>query len=261
MGGEPTFVSIDDMDGERVEHALRWARRNTGRLTGSSAGSATVLLPAGSCTTDRANGIPANRCRAGPWACIGARTASRSGANCRSWPTSSNRTTPRKRDAQAFCSHLARRLGVEPTHVMPGYEDVWYYLWKERRLPMNVDPLDSKLDQRRRAPAAARSLRTGARQGRGLRPAACGKDSEGGGGWESGPWFFRCERMYLVPGDSPMGYRLPLDSIPWVAPSDYPHIYRATPGKPAVRCRDREAARPRTRLRWPEHSVQTPCGR
>ena len=29
---------------------------------------------------------------------------------------------------------------------MPGYEDVWYYLWKERRLPVNVDVLENKLD-------------------------------------------------------------------------------------------------------------------
>jgi uncharacterized protein (DUF2126 family) len=40
--------------------------------------------------------------------------------------------------------------------------------------------------------------------------------------WTTGPWFLRDERMYLVPGDSPMGYRLPLDSLPWVAKGDYP---------------------------------------
>ena len=34
--------------------------------------------------------------------------------------------------------------------------------------------------------------------------------------WITGPWFFRDERLYLMPGDSPMGYRLPLDLLPWV---------------------------------------------
>ena len=34
---------------------------------------------------------------------------------------------------------------MNPDHALPGYEDAWYYLWKERRLPINVDPLDSKL--------------------------------------------------------------------------------------------------------------------
>jgi len=28
--------------------------------------------------------------------------------------------------------------------------------------------------------------------------------------WESGPWFVRSERMYLIPGDSALGYRLPV---------------------------------------------------
>jgi len=29
--------------------------------------------------------------------------------------------------------------------TIAAYEDVFYYLWKERKLPVNVDPLDSKL--------------------------------------------------------------------------------------------------------------------
>ena len=41
---------------------------------------------------------------------------------------------------------LAGKLGVDPALAIPGYEDAWYYLWRERRLPTNVDPLDSKLD-------------------------------------------------------------------------------------------------------------------
>ena len=46
----------------------------------------------------------------------------------------------------AFVTALAARLGVSAEIAIPAYEDVWHYLWKERRLPANVDPLDSKLD-------------------------------------------------------------------------------------------------------------------
>jgi uncharacterized protein (DUF2126 family) len=47
--------------------------------------------------------------------------------------------------------------------------------------------------------------------------------------WTTGPWFFRDERMYLFPGDSPMGYRLPLDSLPWVSEADYPYLIEQDP--------------------------------
>src|SRR5258708_2017642 len=47
--------------------------------------------------------------------------------------------------------------------------------------------------------------------------------------WTSGAWTFRPERMYLVPGDSPMGYRLPLDSFPWVSKEDFPTLYEMDP--------------------------------
>jgi uncharacterized protein (DUF2126 family) len=47
--------------------------------------------------------------------------------------------------------------------------------------------------------------------------------------WQSGRWFLRGETCYLIPGDSPMGYRLPLDSLPWVRPEDYPHVHPADP--------------------------------
>ena len=52
-----------------------------------------------------------------------------------------------------------------------------------------------------------------------------------------GPWFLRRERCYLIPGDSPMGYRLPLDSQPWVNESDYPYMSEPDPMAPPRRCR------------------------
>ncbi len=43
------------------------------------------------------------------------------------------------------------------------------------------------------------------------------------GSWESGEWFLRREHCFLFPGDSSMGFRLPIDSTPWLSPTvDYP---------------------------------------
>ncbi|KAI1691240.1 putative amidoligase enzyme (DUF2126) domain-containing protein [Ditylenchus destructor] len=49
-------------------------------------------------------------------------------------------------DARRFTNLLAQKLGLTERYIQPGYEDIFYYLWRERRLPVNVDPFDSKLD-------------------------------------------------------------------------------------------------------------------
>ncbi len=142
--------------------------------------------------------------------------------------------------AQTFISELAEKLGVNPRNAVPGYEDTWYYLWKERRLPVNVDPFDSKLsnpeDRARLAKVFEQGLEKIVGYALPLRRASYEDDPNP---WVSGAWFLRSERMYLVPGDSPMGYRLPLDSIPWVSESDYPYLFEQDPFEDRTPLRDR----------------------
>ena len=54
-------------------------------------------------------------------------------------------TVPREAP-RTFIDTLARELQVDGHCVLPAYEDAFYYLWRERRLPVNVDPLDAKLE-------------------------------------------------------------------------------------------------------------------
>ena len=58
------------------------------------------------------------------------------------------------RGAGASSQRSPTLLGVDAEHAMPAYEDVWYYLWRERRLPVNVDPLQLEPEGRRGARAA-----------------------------------------------------------------------------------------------------------
>ena len=134
-------------------------------------------------------------------------------------------------DAGRFISGLTARLGLSSAFILPAYEDVFYYLWRERRLPVNVDPFDARLDDEMER---ARLLRVFAQKldavvGYVLPIKARDKPALAGPVWTTGPWFLRDERMYLMPGDSPMGLRLPLDSLPWVSKADYPYLVEQDP--------------------------------
>ena len=125
--------------------------------------------------------------------------------------------------AEDFLVELGERLAVGARNLFPAYEDVFYYLWCERKLPANVDPFDSKLAD----PMERARLRKLFTQGLDavtgyVLPLA--RPFEGAP-WQSGPWFLRDERCYLIPGDSVMGFRLPLDSQPWAKDTDYPWVH------------------------------------
>ncbi len=131
--------------------------------------------------------------------------------------------------ANQFLERFAVHLGLDPKFVFAGFEDTFYYLWRERRLPDNVDPHDSRLDdpleRARLMHVFDQGLKTPAGHVLPIMKNPAGQ-------WETGPWFLRAERCYLIPGDSPMGYRLPLDSQPWVAKAEYPYSIPPDPMAP-----------------------------
>jgi uncharacterized protein (DUF2126 family)/transglutaminase-like putative cysteine protease len=149
--------------------------------------------------------------------------------------------------ARRFIDGLTERLGLTNSFVQPAYEDVWYYLWRERRLPVNVDPFDSRLDDEMERSRLRRVFEQKLDSVVGyVLPLKAGEGPRlSAPEWTTGPWFLREERMYLMPGDSPMGLRLPLDSLPWVSKADFPYLIEQDPTvpRPALAPHDALAAR------------------
>jgi uncharacterized protein (DUF2126 family)/transglutaminase-like putative cysteine protease len=150
-------------------------------------------------------------------------------------------------DARRFTQLLTHKLQLPDTFIQPGYEDVFYYLWRERSLPVNVDPFNSKLDDEMERVRLRRVFeqKLGAVVGYVLPLAAEESPALQGPKWSTGPWYFRDDRMYLLPGDSPMGYRLPLESLPWVRKADYPYMVERDPMAPREALPAAEAMRSR----------------
>jgi uncharacterized protein (DUF2126 family) len=111
---------------------------------------------------------------------------------------------------------LSRYLGVDDAIIQPAYEDIYYYLWKEGTLPANVDVFDSKLEEVNERQRLRRLFEKGIDKTAGYVLPLKWNHGLQKKGWQSGKWSFRRGHLFLLPGDSPMGYRLPLDSLPWI---------------------------------------------
>ncbi len=252
MGGEPTFVSIDDRDADE------W---NTAAVGPNKRRQALTLLkrlrdkwaPGGLLHFGQGKWYPGEQLPRWAFGCHWRRDGEPIWTDPGLVADEAVRYGFTAAESGRFVTRLAERLGVNPGHAMPGYEDAWYYMWRERRLPGNVDPLDSKLDDEQERARLARVFeqKLGTVVGHTLPVRrAFGPGSK----WESGDWFLRKERMYLLPGDSPMGLRLPLDGVPWEAPTARQFLAERDPFAPRPRFQPAQATNSPTRVTHPTDS-------
>ena len=192
-------------------------------------------------------------------AALGLRLLLAQGRASRSGPTTNlfaetgkNYKVTRPTTPATSCASWPTELSVDPKYVRNAYEDVYQYMFEEARLPYNVSKeLDAKMkNPRKSASGSPRSSRT------------AGLDSVIGhalpvlrANWQTrsavelDPWQLRTERLMLIPGDSPMGYRLPLESLPWAKASDAVQIVEQDPS-------ERRAALPPAPQRLKKHLVE-----
>ncbi len=229
MGGEPTFVAVENMDGAEWNFdAMGPEKRQLAgvlleRLRNRVAPGGVLLHGQGKWYP----GEPLPRWALGLyWRPDGAPVW----RDPRHLAADETETTFTFSDAERFARALADRLGVSGDHALPAYEDAAHYLLAESRLPVNVDPRDPKLADPLERARLTRVFDQGLDTPVALvlplqcfaSPASLGQARLDGEDrrWKSGPWFLRRSALFLVPGDSPAGLRLPLSSLPWVDPAD-----------------------------------------
>ena len=228
MGGEPTFVSIDDMEGaEWTTAAVGPTKREFAdtlirRLRERFAPGAMLHYGQGKWYPGeslprwafalywRGDGMPLWRDEA-----LIARER--------------DDKKPGAEDAALLVSGIARRLDLNPGYAMPAYEDPLHYIGKEQALPLNVDPFDSKIEDPEERARLAAVFRRGLKKPSGFVLPVQRWNDRDRRRWRSERWTMRAGRLHLMPGDSPVGLRLPLDSLPWQPPTERSFIQPPDP--------------------------------
>jgi uncharacterized protein (DUF2126 family)/transglutaminase-like putative cysteine protease len=136
-------------------------------------------------------------------------------------------------EAKTLLTAISAALELPGDAVLPAYEDPAEWILKEGKLPDNVDPANSKLADPEERSRMARVFERGLTVPSGfVLPIQRWQGQANGSRWRTEKWKTRRGQLFLVPGDSPVGYRLPLGSLPYVPPSAFPYVMPLDPSVP-----------------------------
>ncbi len=231
MGGEPTFVSIDDYQGaewntdalgpKKLERADDLIRRLRNRFAPGG------LLHYGQGKWYPGEPLPR-------WAF--ALYWRRDGVPIwRDETLITRETTDRKAsigDAQRFTEGIAARAGIMADYVQPAYEDPLDRMLKQGLIPDNFDPSDPKIDDPYERARILKLFDSHLTEPKGFVLPLQRWTAQAKPGWLSEIWHTRRGRLFLTSGDSPLGLRLPLQSLPKIAAADNPFVLAADPFAP-----------------------------
>jgi len=217
MGGEPTFVSIDDMEG------AEWMTAAVGPTKRVFADTLIRRLrdrfaPGGLLHYGQGKWYPGESLPRWAFALYWRGDGLPLWREADRIATERANYAPSADDARELAHGIARRLDINPDCAMPAHEDPWHYLAKERGLPVNVDPFDSELEDAEERTRLARVFERGLGKPVGFVLPVQRWNAADRRRWRSERWQTRNGRLFLVPGDSPVGFRLPLESLPWLPP-------------------------------------------
>lgn len=228
MGGEPTFVSIDDMEGPEWTSAA--VGHDKQRLSGELLRRLhNRFAPGGLLHYGQGKWYPGEPLPRWAYTCMWRVDNEPLWTNQELLADPTDQGKAEAEEAGEFLVELADRLHVDGTWMKPAYEDVWRTIEQEQKLPLDVDPkkfdVDDEEDRKRLGAIITRGVSRPVGYVMPLAKAWWQAQPR----WISGPWPFRSERLFLIPGDSPLGLRLPLESLPTSGPHDFRVVHPLDP--------------------------------
>ena len=232
QGGEPTFVSIDDMDGPEWNYAaLSPKKRQLGEILIKRLKA--KLAPEGFLHYGQGKWYPGEPLPR--WA-LGVFWRADSVPLWQGDTLIVDTTKPGKATvtaARAFGERLAASLRLPATLLITAHEDVPKLLQQEAALPENADPLKADLTKPDERARLARILTAGLGSPAGfVLPLKASVADDLSVAWQSSPWPLKREHLYALPGDSPLGLRLPLGSLPELLPDEMEPDFPVDPFAP-----------------------------
>ena len=228
MGGEPTFVSIDDYEsGEWNTAALGPTKRI--RADDLIRRLRDRFAPGGLLHYGQGKWYPGEPLPRWAFALYWRRDGKPIWRNAALIAKETPTQRPSGDDAHRFSQAIASRLGIDADYVQPAFEDPAERMLKQGEMPENVDPSDPKIDDPVERDRIMRSFERQLGAPAGYVLPVQRWTAQAGPSWLSEVWQTRRKRLFLIPGDSPIGFRLPLNALPYLAPVDYPHLVPADP--------------------------------
>ena len=236
MGGEPTFVSAVDMESDEWMNGAvgptkrRYAEDLVRRLTARFA-------PGGLMHFGQGKWYPGEQLPRWAFSTYWRKD------NEPLWdqPELIDREAPEKpadaATAESFMTTLCGKLGLPADSALPAYEDAAHFALVEQKLPVNLTVEDNKIEDEAERARVVKAFERGLGTPSGYvlpiqvwqlkdrKPPAPTRR------WVTERWKLRRGKLYLMPGDSPAGFRLPLGALPYVSPAAYPYV---TPSDPMI---------------------------
>ncbi len=259
MGGEPTFVSVDDMDG------AEWSTAAVGPTKRRLAEDLVRRLerrfaPGGLLHYGQGKWYPGEQLPRWAFALYWRADAQPLWEDQALIAREVTTRTPSIAEAETFAANLCEELDLPSASALPAYEDTGHFVLIEQKLPISTTPAENKLadpaERKRLISVFDRGLEAPVSF---VLPIQAWQTRDRKRRWVTERWSLRRDKLFLIPGDSPAGFRLPLGSLPYLPPLETPQVVPRDPFDAAPPLQERQTLMQRRRSGLADASQVTPA--